>query len=523
MCRPITMIITVSLVFALSRCGAQTPYANQSDDFRDWETAKLFAHGASLLKKGVQLNEAIAVLSMSVRRDGGRYDYQLALGSASASRFASIACTSGQATAQSRSHLQYEKQAAEWDIARKDPANPDFGIPRPEEPPPPSTPDDGKRFVMRKDETRQALLKLGRQSIAAYDEARRLAEHASTEERRAVEYERGWGLYLLWRFGRELVPDEPRTNQATLKKEDVLSVRRSDVIDCFTRCTLLDPKSGESWHSLGLAYVPKTIFAVEFDSVRKYMDGTAINSMKDDTDALAALNRALALKPKDFNLLYQSAQVCGEVDPALALSYLDRAAQHMPTNALLWYFLAGLRFKSAPSRNEKDAMDINLSALQDVQTGNSASQYWAVPIVIPAPPMLKRAWEYTTVYGLTEDPIIIQETMFPLREFAVDRDEHGDVDRFMNVIPAIMTMGLKVIAGIDRQDLDYKDSRARTIRWARVFTGTICSEMAYDLVRRSQGVRPDDRKEAYIEDQKDLFHKLQALEKEVLKPNSALR
>lgn len=137
--------------------------------------------------------------------------------------------------------------------------------------------------------------------------------------------------------------------------------------------------------------------------------------------------------------------------------------------------------------------------------------------------MLKSAWEYTTVYGLTEDPIIIQETMFPLREFAEDRDEHGDVDRFMNVIPAIMNMGLKVIAGMDGQDLNYKDLRARTIRWDRVFTGTICSEMAYDLVRRSQGVRPDDRKEAYIEDQKNLFHKLQALEKEVLKPNSALR
>lgn len=360
MCRHITMLIAVFLIFARSRCAAQAPYVNQIDDFSDWDTAKLFAHGASLLKKGVQLNEAIAVLRMSVRRDGGRYDYQLALGSASASRFASIACASGQAVAQSRSNLQYRKQAEEWDTAQNDLANPDFGIPRPEEPLPPSTPDDGKRFVMRKEETRRTLLKLGRQSITAYDEARRLAEHFNAGERRAVEYERGWGLYLLRRFGREFVPDEPPTNQATLNKDDILDARQSEVIDCFTRCTALDAKSAESWQSLGLAHVPKTIFAVEYESVRKYMDGTPINNTKDDTEALAALLKAVALKPKDFNLLYQTAQVSCAADPALSLGYLNRAAQRMPTNALLWYFLASLRFKSASSRNEKDAIDINL-------------------------------------------------------------------------------------------------------------------------------------------------------------------
>ena len=516
-------LVAILIVVAVCRCSAQPASSTLAEEFRSWDTPKLYAHGISLLKRGTQLNEAIFVLRMSVDRDRTRCDYQSALGSAYASRFASISCAARQSDSYARVHHDYEKRLTAWDLAQKDPANAEFGSASPEEPAALTTPDDSKRFVMQKDEVRPALLKLGRQSIAAYDEAHKLARTAATEERAALEYERGWGLFLLRRFGNGLVPDELSVVPASLKKEDVLELRQSEVIDCFTRCTALEPKTAGNWHSLALAHVPKTIFAIEYDTVQKYAQDLAINRPKDDSDAIATLRKALTLKPRDFNLLYHSAQIAYAVDPAFGLDCLDRAAQRMSTNALIWYFLADQRLKRASSHNERDALNMNNRAVRDVQAGNASSEYWAIPIVVPAPPLLKKAWEYVTVYGLTEDHLVLQETWSALGEFAADRDMHGDETQFMNVIRAMMTMGLKAIDSMDAQDLNVRDPRARIMRRARVFNGIECCFKAHGLVKESQKDRPDDRKAAYLEEQQDLIKKLLELEKEVTKPDSPLR
>lgn len=519
MCRISSALITALLcmVTSLCRCSAQQAATAQTDELVTWDTGKLYAHGISLAKRGIQLNEAIAVFKMCAGRDTTRADYQLALGSACAARFASIACAAGQLASRSRADLNFDKEISAWRVAQQDPNNPDFGNPRPEEPPEILTPDDNKRFTTPKGEVRRILLKLGRQSIAAYASARKLAENNPVEERRDVEYERGWGLFLLRRFGREFVPDEPLHGQGASPSYDVLDVRQSEVIDCFTRCTTLDPKNADNWHSLGLAYVPKTLFAIEYETLQKYIEDAAINSPSDDNSAISALKKALALKPRDFNLLYQAAQIAYSVNPALALDCLDRAAQRLPTNAVLWYFLANHRFKRAASHDVNDPLELNTRAVQDVQTGNAAPQYWAIAMVLPAPPLLKRAWEYVPSYGLTEDPMIIQQTWSWLREFAVDRDVHGDVSQYMDTITSWTNLGLKAIGSMNSQEMDYKDPRARVMRWSRVFHGVEFCLDAYSNVRQSQKDRPDDRKAKYLDSQQDLIPRLQALEKDVIK------
>ncbi len=512
------VIVATSIVFLQYRCRAQRGASTQEDDFSTWDTTKLYAHGISLVKRGIQLNEAIAVLKLAVNRDNRRFDYQLALGSAFASRFASVACAAEQSVSYLHAHSDFEKRVAEWEAAQKDPTSTGFGGPIPEEPAPLRTPDDSKRFVMQqKDEVRRTLLRLGRQSIAAYGAARKLSAYSSAEERRDVEYERGWGLFLLRRFGREFVPNEPLPDRTILKKEELLDVRQAEVIDCFIRCTTLDPKIADNWHSLGLAYVPKTVFAIEYDSLRKYMSDVAINSPKEDSDAVAALKKALTIKPRDFNLLFQTAQIGYAIDPALAVDCLDRAAQRMSTNAVLWYCLANHRFKRASSLDVKDPLGLNVRAVQDVQTGNTAPQYWAIPVVLPVPPLLKQAWQFVPSYGLTEDPIILQETWSALREFATDRDMHGDAAQYINVIATWMDMGLKAIRAVDTPNSNYKHPRVRLMRWARVFYGVQFCLDAYSNVRQSQKDRPDDRKAAYLDEQQDLIPRLQALEKEVIK------
>jgi hypothetical protein len=59
--RLIWFVTTLSAITA-SVCHAQT------DDLNSWPASKLYAHGVSLVKKGIQLNEAILALELSVER-----------------------------------------------------------------------------------------------------------------------------------------------------------------------------------------------------------------------------------------------------------------------------------------------------------------------------------------------------------------------------------------------------------------------------------------------------------------------
>ena len=515
--RTTTIVLTLTLSATLASWAKPAREA-QAEDITTWSAAKLYAHGSSLVRKGIQLNEAIEVLRVSAEREPKRFEYRLALASALASRFASIATAQQHADYETPARRKIEKQRiADWDAAQSDRSNPLFGSPRPDEPPLVRTPDDGKPFLMNSDETRRALQKLGRQSLTAYNESRKLAEGATPREQCEVEFERGWGLFLLRRFGKAFTPDERLTFAPFSKSDSLLEVRHSDVIESFTRCAALQPKDAANWQALGLAHAAMTILAIEYHSLQKSSSDAAGTDSRSEDGAIAAFKKALAIKPRDFDLLYQAAQVSTEADPAFAIDCLDRATQRSSSNAVLWYYLADQRFKRAPSRNEKDALNMNLRAVSDVRSGNDAPLYASIPIVFPAPPQLKRAWDYVTVFGAAEDHTIVEEILFALREVANFSDSQGDFDRFLDVITAKIELGLKAIGSRTGDDLNDSDPRTRTIRWGRGFDGVICSLDAFSQVRKSQAARPDDRKTAFLEAHQDLYDKLQALEKVVLK------
>src|SRR5207302_9497327 len=119
------------------------------------------------------------------------------------------------------------------------------------------------------------------------------------------------------------------------------------------------------------------------------------------------LKRAIALKPRDFDLHFLMAHLARSVDPALALDSLARATQRMPTIATRWYQLANERFIRAAAKSDNDPPATNRQAVEEVTSGNAAPLYWAIPIAIPAPPMLKPAWDYLKTYGLTEDHMVV--------------------------------------------------------------------------------------------------------------------
>ncbi len=517
-----TLLAACAMLAFLVNCGAQQRSAIVTDDFDTWTTDALYGHGISLLKRGVRLNEAIYVLKLSAGRDYTNHEYQLALGCAYASRFASVACALRNLDTFAREKERYERRQKQWADAQEDPANASYRTAAPQAPTAPTTPDDGKLFTTDRRATQLLLFGLGQKSIAAFMEAHKLTEIAAPKDRASTEFVRGWGLFLLRRFGIDLVQPPPysalRTATAEAAKEQsALAITDEDVRDCFRICTELEPKSAGNWHSLALASIPKSIFGAENELQRKYVEGLAISSQKEDLSAIAALKKAIALKPRDFNLLYLLHLSAYAVDPALALQSLERATLRMPNNAALWYCLADRRLKRANVLNQTDGLAQSQQAIDDAQSGNSASQYWAVSLYLPAPAMLRRAWAFIPTYGLAEDHVILQETVFGLGAFVAERDAQADDATVMRAIPVLMAMGLKLLDGMEAADLDPAHPRSQTIRWGRAFTGIMCCYHAYELMRDSQKTRPDERKAAYLTAQKDLIRRLSVLETEVIK------
>jgi tetratricopeptide (TPR) repeat protein len=518
------LLMFIGIMARTGTCSGQVQHATLQDEFNTWSTPKLFEHGTSLLRHGVRLNEAIIALRMVTQRDRSDHEYPLALGCALASRFASVSCAMRQADQYERELKRFEQRHQAWTVAQNDPKNAVFGVPPPIAPAVPSTPDDTSRFALSKREGQAMLVSLRAACVLALQDAGRLTERSSTTVQADYEFYTGWALLMLWRYGENLVPLYPKVDTgstapvATAASEGLTDVSREAALGCFKWATALAPENASYWHSLAIAYVPQSVFASENSDPRDLSEAsTSPTGNQEDRDAISALKKAIAVKPRDFDLQFLMSQLARTVDPALAVDSLARATQRMSSNATLWYLLANERFKRCKSRAVSDRLALSGQAVEDVESGNTAPLYWAIPIAIPAPPMLARAWDYLKTYGATEDHMVVQELLFALGAYLTDRDSHGDDTEFMRTVPVMMAMGLRAIGSADAADLDARHPRAKITQWARAFMGIQCCFKVFGLVQASQRTRPDVRKEAYIEGQRDLIKRLTALEEEVIK------
>jgi hypothetical protein len=513
------------VVASLVLCGVAGDCRNAASgqplaqaEFDGWKTPSLYQYGTDLLKRGRNFDRAILALTLAAQREPANVDYQLALGCGYASRFASIGFAVRQAESFSTEWRNYENLKAEWDKAQQDSGDPLFGKSAPPIPTRPTTPDDNRAFGMSRDAVAPILRDLGRKCLAAFDEAHRLVEALSSEKRCEVEFTRGWGLSLVRRFGKGVVEDRPKRTvkapSATDTMDDHLYLEQVEVSDCFRRCTEEDPKNADYWQSLGLSLVPRVADAGNEGTYAVSANGSPIHTARDTEEAAEAFRRALLLKPKEFDLLYQAAHVAAGSNAAQAEGYLERATQRIGSNAVLWYLLADMRYRQADGLEKKAAAALQAKALAAVEAGNRAPRYAAVPFALPVPPLLRRAWDYSRLYGLGEDAYTVMTVCMQIREVAKQQIAEGDSAGTMRGMAASMAMGLKVLRHCDCADLDLRDPRMRSLRKTRPTMGAVACYAAYDSLKDLQKAHPGPAVTRLMAEYRKLIPKLMELDRE---------
>ena len=141
---------------------------------------ELYDRATRHLREGHWYEDAIAQLSEAIRQDPANPSYTLALGCANADRAASLAYAAMYVKFLADAQAQYPQDVKEWEAAREDPKDGQYGDPRPT--PPPvlyfNTKDDLRRFRLTPTQTVARVTELGTAAIAAWKEARTLGEDA---------------------------------------------------------------------------------------------------------------------------------------------------------------------------------------------------------------------------------------------------------------------------------------------------------------------------------------------------------
>jgi tetratricopeptide (TPR) repeat protein len=374
---------------------------------------------------------------------------------------------------------------------------------------------------MGHDEALRLLVRLGRESMAALDAAHGLAENSTPEKRSEAEYIRGWALWLLKRYGKEVVNDRPVKSPGTStavsggEEPNSFSIGQEDILSSFRQTVASDPKNAGYWHSLGLALVPRNVDAASEGGYDKYVSGEAIHQAAEVEEAIRAFERALSIKPSDPDMLYQAAMIVAPTSAEKAVKYLERAAQRVGMNAVLWYVLAQQRFRQFDTQGKNAERGLVAKAITAIENGNSAPQYWAIPFKLPTPILLRKAWDYSRVYGFGEDAHVVMVLTYRLSELVTNEMKHGEEELELRAIAAMMRMGLKAIGRLDASDLDRRDPRMRELHKARLTMGLVSCFKAYQLLKDAHQARPDPRKARVLAEFAGLMEYLKPLDQEV--------
>lgn len=509
---------------ALVAVRQDEPPTVRTEDYAGWNAARLYERGVLLLRRGRQFDETITLLGLAAEREPVNAEYRSALGCAFAARFASVAVALRQQENWQQGDKNYEFLKGEWDKAQKDPVHVAFGAPAPTPPAPPATPDDARRFTRTRDEALRELIRLGRSSVAAFDEARRLSKSAPPVKRAAAEYMQGWGLFLLRRFGKDVVSERSaaappgktvESAHTRVQEAKSVAVSQQDVIACFRHATEDAPENPDNWHALALAHVPSYL-SPENGAYFRYFGGEALHDKADTEEAVAAFDKALALKPNRFDLLYQRAVIVAPLDPAEGVDGLEKAARRLGINAVLWYLIADRRFRLAEKQDDNAAEANRTKALSAVGRGNSAPQYADVPVVLPAPPLLAKAWEYGTPFGTGADGVLLQALGADLAARIAVKDKAGEGTAALGAAQLLIDLGLKALGSAQSATgLTPAEPQTRQRLRGRALMGILACYRSFETVKKAQATRPDDAKARFLDEKRELLDYLRPVEERV--------
>lgn len=468
------------------------------------------------LSKGRNLKKVIADCSLLVKQHPDSAQYHALLGCAYASRFASLSCGMADANLSYVADKTYQRRLDIWQQMQGNPAMPLFGIPKPAAPSAPETPDDKqpydtsgrivpkdakprevtKAMVTPAEKETQILAGLAQNALRSFTQARQLSSSLPLERRTQIASHCGWGLLLLYRYGKDLVPFAPASQTEKQDKSEkpqdpneLLVLRQEEIIACFEECTQFEPKKAEHWQGLAFAYVPDYLRNVFHSSEVEKIAKSAVNQVG---KALPYLRRALKLKRDKELILYQIALVSTLERPKEAAECLQKLADGDKQAAAYSYQSAVAEVKQMETLKGDDAMQQLSKAITAVQAGNRATSWQNIPIVLPISRWVAGAWAYRPLYGIGHDSYWAGELSGWLNGVAREKLDEQPDEMLMTLGTALMDFGLNSLKHYRGDDLDADATQNQVPLYYRALDGYLCCAKAHKCIQAAAKMMPTE-------------------------------
>ena len=197
-------------LFALTSDSA---FGQQSAQPKELSNTRLYYNGIGLLKRGSQLDVAVDYLEQSVRQKPNDPEYLSALGCAYASRFESIVLDIRRNKAFEMNMGSFNYMTDLWKMDQSDDKKRLYGLQPPPMPDKPETLKENIAIVSSPDKSAAELTRLCKAAKEAFDKAHIAATTSPVGIKISVEYERGWGLFLLRRYGNGVISGLPTSGR----------------------------------------------------------------------------------------------------------------------------------------------------------------------------------------------------------------------------------------------------------------------------------------------------------------------
>ena len=281
-----------------------------------------------------------------------------------------------------------------------------------------------------------------------------------------------------------------KTANATLStqvdnEEKILT--HEEIIACFQACADADSKNADYWRSLAFAYAPDY---VTDDITLSNTEKIAQSQTNKIEEAVRSLQRALALKRADPDLLYQAALVSSQSHPDRALVSLQKLTAVQNADAVNFYLLAEARLKRADHPAGAQTLQAGQDALSAIESGNQAPQYYNAEMLLPLPKLLAPAWNYHRLYGLGLDSRALDFLFGSLSGVASEATRRKEGDALMRCGVSMMEMGLNALRHYEGMDLDRADLRTHLLLYNRAFEGMVCCGKAYRWIQAAAVMLP---------------------------------
>ena len=215
-------------------------------------------------------------------------------------------------------------------------------------------------------------------------------------------------------------------------------------------------------------------------------------------EAVGYLVKAMPLTRDKFDIVYILAMLYTNSNVEKSIQYMDQCIGLRPTNGLLHYNKSLLRFMQMSKSMPHELEHFRDCALAALEQGNQSPELLPLSIAIPAPSMLRKAWESAGVRGIPEESGIFFNGSF-LLELKSQLSKTLESPLLLRISQAQFSLGRNFMKRATGEGLGLRHFRSyQTLQLINSFSGMHC-KAGYETIEASYRNFPDKLKREFLE------------------------